>query len=259
MISDIELNKKTRIENIERKYAIFDGEKIFFSSSMIKGSWNYANQIRQKIDTIVPGKKYTKNFFFTLTWGSRDVCTFCSYKFIMNNWRSFRQNWINYGLPKINSYVGVLEPHKDWYPHLHFYINLNQYLKKNQMSQLHDIWGSRVDFQKAKNPKKYLFKYLTKGLKNLDFISLLGVLNGRQYFASRNVFQKQETQKEKIYQFLGEADGSFGYNHFKIIYDYNGVSNSLSDFDYISGANHYDLYGKFDVSLAEDQQIVETY
>jgi len=263
VISRLYENLKSRENTLERKFAIYDGEKIFFTESNVKGSWGYANRISNKINNLTPGKKHTKNFFLTLTWGARDVCIFCSYKFIMNNWRSFRQNWENYGFPHINQYVGVLEPHKNWYPHLHFYLNLSTYLKKKQMSQLHDVWGNRVDFQKAKNPKGYIFKYLTKGLKNLEFISLLSVLNGRQYFASRNAFQKQCETKEKVYQFLGQTDFSkTGYNHYRIVYDWSGINDydtKSGYWDHISGAGSYDLFGKNNESLKFEEQIIENY
>jgi len=260
VISDISVNYSVRSEALDRKFAIYDGEKIYFTESNIKGSWGYANRISQKINHLTPGQKNTIDFFFTLTWGARDICSFCSYIFIMHNWRSFRQNWVNYGLPNINSYVGVLEPHKNWYPHLHFYLNLPNYLTKNQLSNLHTIWGSRVDFQKAKNPKGYLFKYLTKGLKNLEFISLLSVLKRRQYFSSRNAFQSETKIPEKVYQFLGELTINYvNYNKFKIIYDYNPINEENHGYDHISGANHFDLFGKFDKSIPENEQIIENY
>lgn len=263
VISDISANISVRNEALDRKFAIYDGEKIFFTESNVKGSWGYANRISKKIAHLAPTPWNTHNFFLTLTWGKRDVCSFCSWKFIMNDWRSFRQNWQNYGFPQINSYVGVLEPHKDWFPHLHFYLNLGKYLQKKQMSKLHDVWGSRIDFEKAKNPKGYIFKYLTKGLKNLEFISLLSVLNGRQYFASRNAFQKQSETKEKIYHFLGETDFTkTAYNHYRIVYDWSGINDydsELSNWDHISGANGFDLFGKFNDKLTVDEQIVESY
>jgi len=246
----IKLNILNREIQIQKKYSILCDDRIYFVTSNVKGSWAYANNIRKKLNSmLIPTG--SKNLFMTLTFKNRTICVYCAYDHIMQNWRSLRQNWNNYELPQILGFVGVIEPHKDLFPHLHFSLFLKNYFSKLQMSSMHDIWGSRVDIQPARNVKGYLFKYLSKGLKDLSFISTLQVLKRRQYFSSRNVFQKAETKKRETL-FLGEVDSDiheFKYNEFKI-----AVAGEYDGWDYISGAGPYDLYGRTNHSLPVKMQ-----
>lgn len=204
-------NFEKRKQDVLRKYVLerSDSESTRFVTvgSSGKGSRSYSYKLYRRVNSHVrPAGSIA--ILLTLTWG-RDVgCIACAYGSILKRWRSLRQNWGNHNFPSILGYIGCVEPHKSYYPHLHFLLYVDRYFSPGELSKLHKVWGARVDVQVARKPVNYIVKYINKSLGSLYFISFLSVLNVRQFYFSRGILPTWKSIKDDSasYWFLGETE-----------------------------------------------------
>jgi len=243
----VQHNKAKRLVNISKSYALKRTDKegtecLVQLPANVKGSWLYASKIARRLNSMSTPKGLST--ILTLTYPSRDGCVYCAYQSITARWRTLRQNWQNYRLPAYTGYLGVVEPHKDGFPHLHFVMWLTRRFTRSELSNFHTIWGARVDVQHAKKPVGYVFKYLTKGLKDLTFISMLSELRVRQYFCSKGMLPKLPPPSSD-YLFLGET--GYDLNLIKEWFLWSPLEGSPVPTGYLPVARTRDLilYAKF--------------